>query len=109
DNHPDAITWWDDSSGIPKHENWIIENAADVLDITPLEIMVPPLPRGSKVYLTVGAEEQMKAIHVFGRVEPGREAIWGGILAENRPWQDTDEEVLDIDITRWANPFEEED
>ncbi len=103
DTMPDAITWWD-IDGVPKHENWTIENKADVADIAPLHVTIPNLPDGSRVFLTAGHLEQIHAVHVFGKVEASAQAIWGGILTEGRPWADADTERLDIEISGWLSP-----
>lgn len=99
----DAITWLN-TPGVPWDESWNIENEADEQDITPFDISVPDLPKGTKAYLTLGHAEQLHAIHVFPRIEAQRTAIWGGYNVQGRPWTDDDSEPLDIEITRWLRP-----
>ncbi len=99
----DAITWWG-QSGQPEEEDWQINSAEDVEDITPFEISTGALPSGTKVYLTAEESEDVRAIHVFPRLSGNEMAIWGGFKTEGRPWADGDSNPLDIEITSWLRP-----
>jgi hypothetical protein len=103
----DAITWWD-TTGVPFHEDWKIDNEADKEDISPFKITIPTLPEGTKVYLTLLETEDLHAIHIFPRIKAGQNAVWGGFGTSGRPWTDGDANPLDIEITAWLKPQSDE-
>ncbi|BCU78019.1 hypothetical protein [Luteolibacter sp. LG18] len=95
---------WSSTPGTPTSENFVIGTTADLPDITPLQVRVPTLPAGSQIHLRLAAEEQLHAMHLFGRIAVDREAIWGAATSTSAvPWTDGGQEPLDIEITPWLN------
>jgi hypothetical protein len=102
---PDSINFGND--GAPDFEDYVINGPEDTKDIAPLKIRaMPNLPKDYRVFLAVEEEEDMRAVHFFKKIADGERAIWGGALVAGKapPWTDGDEELKDIEITRWVNP-----
>lgn len=111
DGQADGALWWDYAGGPtsedhkPRTENWVIENDADTKDITRFSITLgQSLPQGMKVFLTVGSEAEMQAIHLFGDIQPGAKAFWGGCRSADRPWTNQSSVATEIEITGLLNP-----
>lgn len=97
---PDAIYF--DDSGIPRLEDFVIDNAADELDITPLVIrkIHHDFPLSFRVFLKVESLEDIQSIHLYKRIAAGETAVWGslGDRTGGAP------EPLFLDISEYVNP-----
>jgi len=97
---PDTIHIND--AGVPGNEDFIIDNANDEQDITPLLIhgFGVDLPATYTVFLKAAEQEDIQSIHVFKRIAAGETAIWGALGSRIGGPAVPNE----IDITRWVNP-----
>ncbi|MBB5353896.1 hypothetical protein HNR46_004161 [Haloferula luteola] len=106
EKRPDAIYFEDNGSS--SNEDWEIENAADEEDIAPMVIAaMESLPDDFKVFLKVEEAEDMRAIHLYKKIEAGENAIWGSHGDPSAaPWAGNDDNPTDnlIEITKWVNP-----
>lgn len=96
----DALHINDD--GDPGNEDLVIDNAADVPDITPFIIrkITDFFPATFHVFLKAGSLEDIQSIHVFKKILAGETAIWGGLGSRTGGAPIPTE----IDITQWVNP-----
>lgn len=109
-NYPDAV--WINSDGSFVHEDWQIENEADMQDIAPIHISpMPNLPADYQVFLVAGELEDVQRMHVYPKIAANEIAIWGRATTETAPEHPefgplTD--GVDLNITRIVNENSED-
>jgi hypothetical protein len=75
----DAVTVND--QGVPVGENFVVEGAADALDLAPLVIRAlgPSFNAGTRAFLVAAELEDVQSFHLFPTVGAGAVSIWGGL------------------------------
>ena len=83
------------SAGEPVKEDLVINGPLDAQDVTPLVIRLgaSSSPESLRVLLSTPSLDQVKGVHLFAGIDPGRERLWGGPL----------ETVREIDVTPWVS------
>ena len=78
DGRPDAIDF--DVRGAPVSEDFTIDGPRDALDLTELVVRIEGVEPGhiESAVLSVSSLDQVKGVHLFDAIEPGRESFWGG-------------------------------
>ena len=78
DGRPDAIDF--DVRGAPVSEDFTIDGRRDALDLAELVVRLEGVEPGhiESAVLSVPSLDQVKGVHIFAAIEPGRKSFWGG-------------------------------
>jgi Protein-arginine deiminase (PAD)/PKD domain len=97
---PDAVDF--DDAGRPTNEDFLIDNAADALDVTPVMLrgLGTPLPAGIRAFLKVAEREDIESIHVFKAIAAGETSFWGALGSRTGGAP----QPLEFDVTDLVNP-----